>query len=286
MFRKLFTAVGLLASNFWLFSAIVLTVWLPASLLLESIAPSALAGEHWGAYFTIQSLVAAIFGPLPIAALLFAVAEIHCGRKVRYGEAMRAGWRLWGKLFVARFVVGLLTVGGLLLLVIPGIVIAVRYFFVDCVVVLENADSTRARRRSVSLTRGRRWQLFGFMVLFFVAFGALLAGFGCILGGFRLTNNFLACVIVDCIGSVVVEILSIGAFLYYWEAAEPEAAASTASSSHSGAAAVDAGALHAPEPLAGYIRCPNPACAAVNPGVARYCARCGGPLPDEGPPRA
>ena len=92
--------------------------------------------------------------------------------------------------------------------------------------------------------------------------------------------------IADCIGSVVVEILSIGAFLYYWEAAEPEAAASMASSPHSGAAAGDAGALHAPAPLAGYLRCPNPACAAVNPAVARYCARCGGPLPDEGPPHA
>jgi hypothetical protein len=286
MFKKLFAAIGLLVANFWLFSAIMLTVWLPASLFVESIASSAITtGHEWG-YFAIHSVVAAIFGPLPIAALLFAVAEIHCGRAVTYGEAMRAGWRLWGKLFVARFVVGLLTVGGLLLLVIPGIVIAVRYFFVDCVVVLENADSTRARARSVSLTRGRRWELFGFMALFFVAFGVLLVGFGCVIGGFRLANSFVACVIADCIGSVVVEILSIGAFLYYWEAAEPEAAASMASSPHSGAAAGDAGALHAPAPLAGYLRCPNPACAAVNPAVARYCARCGGPLPDEGPPHA
>ncbi len=280
MFRKLFAAVGLWASNLGLFSAIMLTVWLPASLLLESIAPSALATDHWGAYLAIHSLVAAIFGPLAIAGLVFAVAEIHSGRAVTYRDAMRAGWRLWGKLFIARFVVGLLTLGGLLLLVIPGIVIAVRYFFVDCVVVLENADSTRARARSVALTRGRRWQLFGFMALFFVAFGVLLAGCGCILGGFRLANSFAACVIVDCIASVVVEILSIGAFLYYWEAAEPEAAAAMASMPFGGGAA---GAT--PGPVAGYIRCPNPACAAMNPDVARYCARCGGPLPDEGPPR-
>ena len=54
---------------------------------------------------------------------------------------------------------------GLLLLVIPGIYLAVRWFFVPQAVVVENARGPAALRRSRELTSGTWWRTFGIILL-------------------------------------------------------------------------------------------------------------------------
>ena len=67
---------------------------------------------------------------------------------------MARAFRLWGKLFATRFVAGLITMLCLFLLIIPGIVCAVKFVFLDMAVVLENRQGSRARTRTWDLTTG------------------------------------------------------------------------------------------------------------------------------------
>jgi len=61
---------------------------------------------------------------------------------------------------------GLRTLGALLLLIIPGLVLMVRYAFVQPVVVLERTSGRDALKRSKELASGHGWRIFGGIVLF------------------------------------------------------------------------------------------------------------------------
>ena len=71
------------------------------------------------------------------------------------GAAAGIGLRNWGRVFGTRFFTGLIILLGLILLVVPGIVLAVRYCLIDEVVVLEGVGGGDARERSRALVRGR-----------------------------------------------------------------------------------------------------------------------------------
>jgi hypothetical protein len=66
-----------------------------------------------------------------------------------------------------------IVVVGLVLLVVPGVMWAVRYGFYAYLVIDRGAGPLEALRKSAEITQGARWQVFFFGIL---AFGILLAG--------------------------------------------------------------------------------------------------------------
>ena len=174
-----------------------------------------------------------IFGPLYIGALIYALARIKSGQPVTYREAMAVGVKKWFALFAARFIAGILISLGALLLIVPGVMLAVRYALLDPAVVLEDKGISASRARSVTLTAGRRWEIFGVGVLFFL--GLFIASFlfyapFAVVEALELSVNLAPVeILVDCVLSVAVAIIYIVLFLYYWEAVngQPEPAASS-----------------------------------------------------------
>jgi hypothetical protein len=234
MLGKIRDAVRLLGSNLPLFGAIILTIWLPANFIVEYLALRVFPpGDSWAAFRT-RNLISCVFGPIPIAAVLTALARMKAGERPTYRVAMGGGFRYWWRLLAARLIAGLLITLGLVALVVPGIILAVRYFLLDCAVVLEDAAPAVSRARSAALTAGRRWTIFGTAVLFFLALVAL----GFVLStGLELTvlaDNVLANAVVDCIFDVAFAVLTIVSFLYYWEAREQEHARDAAAAETSG----------------------------------------------------
>lgn len=63
------------------------------------------------------------------------------------------------------FVSTILTVLGYLLLVIPGIVVSLALSVASPAVIIEGRDMTGALNRSLALTSGYRWQLFGISII-------------------------------------------------------------------------------------------------------------------------
>ena len=170
MLRKFLEAIWLCSSNFLLIASIILTVWLPGNVLGEYLVWYVPSDDEFTRSFRVTALIEAVFGPIYCGALVYALAHLKEGRRPGYFEAISVGLRTWGRLFSARFFAGLFIALGFVFLVVPGIVLMVRYAFIDAVVVLEGVGGDRARRRSVELTRGLRWQIFCAGLLFFVAF--------------------------------------------------------------------------------------------------------------------
>ena len=164
------------------------------------------------------------FGPIYIGAMIYALSQLKQGQHPSYREAIAVGFRNWGRLFAARFVAGLLIGLGLIALIVPGIMLIVRYALLDSVVVLEGANASEARKRSAALTVGIRWQILGAGLLFFIALLLFSILIYIPLGLSPEFDTIAINVALDCVVDVVVAVIQIMMFLYYWEATQQERA--------------------------------------------------------------
>jgi hypothetical protein len=225
-------AVRLLWNHLGLFAAIILTVWLPGNALINYVVfeQGGLDEADPLLIMKISMWIEGIVGPIYIGALLYALLQIKSGRRVSYGEAIGIGVSKWGSLFAARFIAGVWIALGFLALVIPGVVLMVRYSLLDSAVVIEGKRTSESRARSVELTAGRRWQIFWSAVLFFVQFVILSVVIYAPLGFVEQLDSLPVAIALDCVLSVAYAVIQIVFFLFYWEAsrsrgfAEPLAA--------------------------------------------------------------
>ena len=66
---------------------------------------------------------------------------------------------------VAMFLVGLSVIGGFILVIIPGIIFAIRLAFVKYIIIDKETKPMQALRESKKITKGYRWKLFWFFLV-------------------------------------------------------------------------------------------------------------------------
>jgi hypothetical protein len=119
------------------------------------------------------------------------VRDMGEGRVPRVGRALReAGPRL-PAVFAAVALYCVSVAGGLVLLIAPGIWLAISRYFGAQVVVLEGLGALAALRRSSDLVRGRWADVFGALLMSWIVFGACGAIPGLIVQEIDATVPFL-----------------------------------------------------------------------------------------------
>ena len=216
MIERFREATILLGRNIKLFSAIILTIWLPANIIINFIYYN-IEGISELTMLRLPMLIEGFLGPIYIGALIYSLFQIKSGHTITYKEAMKIGLKKWDILFGARFVAGILIVLGIIALVIPGIILLVRYTLLDAAVVIEDKRVTQSRARSIELTKGRRWPIFWSGLIFFILFIIFSITIYLPLDFIELLNNMYVEIILDCILDIIFSILQIVIFLFYWE---------------------------------------------------------------------
>lgn len=86
---------------------------------------------------------------------------------------------LW-RYFLASVLYGLIVIGGLILLIVPGIIWALKYQFAVYLIVDKNMAITDAFKRSRAITQGHKWNLLGYAIIQGIlnSLGALALGLG------------------------------------------------------------------------------------------------------------
>jgi len=197
---------------------IALTVWLPGHLVinyLDFFATSKGAADAAARSFRVGILLEGVFGPLVVAATLAALLTIKQGQPPRYLAAMRWAIILWPRLFLARLVVSVAVLAGLVALVVPGAILLVRLAFVDALVALDGVPLGQALRISNTLTAGRRRGIFWTGGFLFAAVFSMAAALSALAG---LAEHFVVQVLADCLIAVTQTVFTIAMFLFYWEA--------------------------------------------------------------------
>jgi hypothetical protein len=163
--------------HFWTFLALGALVVVPSELVVSGIGLEQLSsGYDPTPDFAEAAIPAAVsylvVAPLITAICVFALRSVAAGGTPRAREAIVKGFELFTPIFFAVLLAALGIALGLLLIV-PGIYLFVRWYFVPQTVVLEDAREAGALRASGRLVEGAWWRTFGLILLVNVA--AILA---------------------------------------------------------------------------------------------------------------
>ncbi len=158
--------------------------------LLEVLMP-----QSTGLNVLVQ-LLSTIFGLVIQGAIAYAVFQaLRDDSAVSVGDAVSHGLTRLPVLILAAILVGLLTMVGLVLLIIPGLIVMCILAVTIQACVVEQLGPVESMQRSAELTKGYRWTIFGLVlivglvivaIVFLVAFIATLV-FGETLAGLLAT---------------------------------------------------------------------------------------------------
>lgn len=185
-------AVTLVRNHFGLLFGILLYLQIPLSVIMGAFSilvigvtahPTpedysrifAAQAQYWPITVGFAAFSLFITYPVTNAAMTYAIAETYLGRKVTPGEALRRGLGKIGPLIWTGILMGAAIMGGLILLIIPGILCMLWFGLAQYVVILEDKSGGAALSRSKKLVQSNMGT---FLILGFVV--AIIAG---MLGG-------------------------------------------------------------------------------------------------------
>lgn len=103
------------------------------------------------------------------AAIVHATVADLNGRRVVMGDSLKTGLSNWLPLLGLAILMTLGLALGFVLLIVPGIILAVMWSVAVPAKVVEKIGVMDALQRSRDLTRGRRWAIFGLFVIYVIA---------------------------------------------------------------------------------------------------------------------
>lgn len=130
------------------------------------------------AWFVTTGLISGVAGLVLQGALTYGAIHYLNDRRVSVTESLTIGLRSFLALFGVGLLYGLAVALGSLLLVVPGIMIAVAWCVAVPVLIAERKPILDTFGRSAELTRGNRWRIFGLFLIYVVAYviiGAVIA---------------------------------------------------------------------------------------------------------------
>jgi hypothetical protein len=168
--------------HFWTFLALGALVVVPAELIVSGVGLEQLSSDYDSSPGIAEVAIPAavsylVVAPLITAICIYALRSVASGGKPGAREAIVKGFEAFTPIFFAVLLAALGIVLGLLLIV-PGIYLFVRWYFVPQAVVLEGAREVGALRASGRLVQGFWWRTFALVVLINVVtllLGVLLA---------------------------------------------------------------------------------------------------------------
>ena len=139
----------------------------------------------FGTPLTLHQLIFVNYGFALIALILHALAAVSIicgtiarlsGQPLRITDALRDGTGRYASSVATVFLQNLIFYAGLVLLIVPGLIVATRWYVALSVCIVEKRGVIDSFKRSAALTKGHRWKFFG--ILLVVTFGGavLLAG--------------------------------------------------------------------------------------------------------------
>jgi hypothetical protein len=158
-------AFALTTRNFLPFCTLTAITGLPALYLSRGALEG---GTDMGSQY-LGMLIGYVLGLLSQAILAHGAFEDMRGRPVRIFTSLGVGLRRLFPVLVLGLSVLVLYFIGIIALIVPGIIVVAAYYVALPACVVERIGPFKSMGRSLNLTRGHRWKIFGIMVVMFVA---------------------------------------------------------------------------------------------------------------------
>lgn len=146
--------------NFWFFAGLLLV-----TAVLMVVLPGLIDGFKQQQEFTLKAaavgLAQAIIGTVISIGFIKIALLFVDGQKPGFGDLFSHG-NLFINYLVSHILYSLIVMAGMVLLVVPGIIWAIKYRFYDYFVVDKGMNPVEALKHSARVTAGAKWQLFWF----------------------------------------------------------------------------------------------------------------------------
>ena len=169
MGRVITRTFGVIGRNFVVFALLALIVaGIPAA-LVNYLTEASRAGATFDARLGsgIAGLISLLASCVLQAALIHGTISDLNGRKAVFGDCLSTGMRFLLPVLGVSILTGFAVVLGFVLLIVPGVLMALAWCVNVPVVVVERRGVMSTFSRSADLTRGHRWPILGL----FVAYG-------------------------------------------------------------------------------------------------------------------
>jgi len=181
-------------------------------------------------YYKYVGYVQGLFGILATIAIAFITRAALEHEPITWQESIKLAFNKWLQVIGTNFLESFLLVILFLLLVVPGIVFAIFWYFVTYITIFTDKWGMAALKQSKVLVKNRWWKSFGFIMLFTVM--ALVVG---IIAGIPLAylpENVIFYVLGGLLVDIAVSFFSVlGAVFYFsWEHSKIEIPVKTLSS--------------------------------------------------------
>jgi hypothetical protein len=184
--------LGLFFKRFWLFARLALVTVIPISTALAvwkpevvdwTLLPATQLFPDWDDLLPVELVDFLIVFPLSTATTAVAVAQLGAGGAASVSGILRRALPVLPAVIGTNLVITLATLGGFVLLIVPGIWLGVFLSFPSEAAAIEKTGVIGGIRRSLDLVRGRFWSTFrvallivaGWLGLTMVAFFAISA---------------------------------------------------------------------------------------------------------------
>ncbi len=143
---------------------------------------SGASADTTGGIALLGRLVETITNAVLSGAIIYGTTEHLAGRHAGMGRCWSAGLRNSAKVFGINFISGLGMVLGLILLIVPGVILALRWSVSAPAGVVERLKVGEAMSRSAALTQGNRLRILGLAVCLVVGFLVMALLYGVVVG--------------------------------------------------------------------------------------------------------
>jgi len=162
-------ALGVYRRHFWTFLALGALVVVPAELVVSGLGLEQFSAGYDSTPRIAEAVIPAavtflVVGPLVTAICIHALRAVATGGAPGAREAIVNGFESFAPIFLAVLLAALGIVLGLVLIV-PGIFLFVRWYFVPQAVVIERTHGVGALSSSGRLVDGGWWRAFGLILL-------------------------------------------------------------------------------------------------------------------------
>ncbi|GMQ85251.1 MAG: glycerophosphoryl diester phosphodiesterase membrane domain-containing protein [Acidimicrobiia bacterium] len=168
--EKLDAAFSLYRRNFGTLLGIVAMIIIPfqlASVYLASLADRDSVGSVL--FIGLISVVVGFIGNVfATGSVTKAIVDDYLGETPNWQDSLRFGWTKVGPLVVGSILYGLGLLFGFVLFIIPGVFLWVTWAMWVPAVIVEDRGGKVALGRSNALAKGRRWPVFGFLIVVYL----------------------------------------------------------------------------------------------------------------------
>ena len=158
---------------FWAASGLVTIIAATGTTLflgLEGPEPlkAAVEAKNWAAVgaFSVLALIGAVLGGVATGAQIAASASLRTGRRPTAGECLGIGASRLPAMAWTMLLIGIAVMGGMFLLIVPGVILALRWSLAHYAVILENKSGFGASSRSSELIVPRMGKVVGNTLVF------------------------------------------------------------------------------------------------------------------------